>query len=826
MNAPILPPDSGLFPVAPGDSVTAWAISPVSAEYFPGEPAPSQDPQNYRFVNGFVAVGDLPCRVALRKLVATRSVSLETDWQVESLYLPGANRRVEFTQFRHRPTRLARWCRTELLPPSAGLYRFHLSTCGGVHIWVDGALVARFEPFTRNTEQLCEVVLPLKADGSEVVVLMEEMAERDTNWFFELTSLSPEPLHVRLPGAVPQRGSAVLKALADGVRPDGEFVSTGPLTLVFDGPMPEPVDIRVEIRPTSHARGTILDRTLTLPAGAARLVVAQGSELPEGVHQIHLTLSVGGAQLHRTIACAVLHDPAPRRLPSSLAERKHLALEYAADHGELRMGTALAILALGRPLDARFSTILDETLSAIEDRQDCSDFVMVPLLWAYSVYRQAFPEGLANRIEAAALGYRYWVDEPGNDVMWFWSENHVLCFHVSQLLAGGLFPDRVFASSGRTGAEQQAIATERLGLWFDAVEAEGLAEWNSAAYYPIDFIGLLALVEFAPPPLAARATALVDRLFRMIALHTLGGVPAGTMGRAYDKELRAGPLTELAPFVTVGLGEGWLNSGVAALTMFAAGRYEPPAGLAELARPAPGAAVTAHYAQGYGEAAHLALWKTANVQLSTNFRSTPGASGHQQHVMDIRFASHPFARAWINHPGEDDPWGHQRPSYWAGNGSMPRAAQFGGVGMLVYDLGDRPRLGFTHAYVASEGFDDRLMHGDWLLLRAGNGMVALRSTAGLEPVLTGAGAGREFRSSSNRVGWVAITADGSDLERFKARLDATRLHLDPEARTMRLASPDAPVLELSFADGLFVDSVRFEFPNRTSEPLVRQSQIR
>ena len=40
----------------------------------------------------------------------------------------------------------------------------------------------------------------------------------------------------------------------------------------------------------------------------------------------------------------------------------------------------------------------------------------------------------------AVLDYRYWVDEPGNDVMWFWSENHALCFHVSQLLAGAFGP--------------------------------------------------------------------------------------------------------------------------------------------------------------------------------------------------------------------------------------------------------------------------------------------------------------------------------------------------------------------------------------------------
>ncbi len=329
--------------------------------------------------------------------------------------------------------------------------------------------------------------------------------------------------------------------------------------------------------------------------------------------------------------------------------------------------------------------------------------------------------------------------------MWFWSENHVLCFHVSQYLAGRLLPRARFACSGRTGLEQEQLATERLMKWFDSVEAHGLAEWNSAAYYPIDFIGLLALEHLGDGEIKERARALLDRLFTMIALHTLGGVPAGTMGRAYDKELRAGPLTELAPFATVAFGEGWFNQGVAALTMFAAGSYAPPERLAALTSPPAGEALTAHYVQGHDEAARLVLYKTANVQLSSMMDGKPGGRGHQQHVVDLRFAGDPFARAWVNHPGEDDPWGSQRPSYWAGNGSMPRAAQHENVSLLLYDLAENPRIGFTHAYVEADAFDEIHLKNNWLILRSGKGFAALTATGRIEPVSGGPGAGIEYR---------------------------------------------------------------------------------
>ena len=112
MSAPLLT-------LSKGDSLNAWELSPVEAQYFPGEPAIAHDPQNYKYVNGFVDVGDLPCRVATWREVATRRVQLRTDWPVESLYLPGSNRRVEFSQFRHRPTRLVRWCRSWVSAPAS-----------------------------------------------------------------------------------------------------------------------------------------------------------------------------------------------------------------------------------------------------------------------------------------------------------------------------------------------------------------------------------------------------------------------------------------------------------------------------------------------------------------------------------------------------------------------------------------------------------------------------------------------------------------------------------------------------------------------------------
>ena len=75
----------------------------------------------------------------------------------------------------------------------------------------------------------------------------------------------------------------------------------------------------------------------------------------------------------------------------------------------------------------------------------------------------AFPESLKAPLEECVLNFRYWADEPGNDAMWFWSENHQILFHTCEILAGQLYPDRVFTNTGQTG-EWHREKGERMAL--------------------------------------------------------------------------------------------------------------------------------------------------------------------------------------------------------------------------------------------------------------------------------------------------------------------------------------------------------------------------
>lgn len=802
-------------PIGLGGALDIWVLSSIRERPFPGEPGLLADPQNYRFINGFVGVGDLPCRTAFRATMIGRDVPFDDRWPVSQLRLPGAGPRVDFSEFWYRPTHLSRWAATLLHTPKPIEASFRLTTNGGVRVFVDGAEAVRFEPFRRNRSESTDIRLPLGAGLNQIVVFTEDLAERDTDWFFELIRLDDAPIVARLPFDARAAEIEDIQRLAAGVRPEFGLNIDRPFALIFDKGADRDVMVRVSIGNHVHERHVVLERDLRLAAGEQRLEVCPAEAITDGMYRVVVQFQIGGAVVEKVIEGAFLSSLTPRPPLSGPTERKAEASLWFAQNGELLVGRALAMLHSGRIDLPMLRTIIERTLDFIIHREDCSDFWMVPLLWIWRDYRDRLPDDLRRTVKEVILGYRYWVDEPGNDAMWFWSENHVLCFHVAQHVAGRLFPDDIFSNSGRSGRQQEREGAEKLMRWFDSIEREGLAEWNSSAYYPIDFIGLLGLQHMAGAPLKTRATGMLDRICQMVALHTTAGVPGGSQGRAYNKELLGGPLTELVSIVRIAFGTGWLNHGVTAPPMLAASDYEPPASAMAFADPGEGQSLEARYTQGLDHTARLVVYRTRDAQLSSVVDHHTGRHGHQQHVVDVQLSGHPLARLFVNHPGEEDPSGSHRPSFWAGNGVLPRVGQLLDVSMLVFDLGD-DRIGWTHGYFGREGMDEIERFGNWLLVRSGKGVAALFAANGLHPIDNGPTAGHEVRSDGRRNAW--IVAIGKSFSELKARIGATDVRFSAEALRLDLSLPDRPTLSLSYADGLSLDGKPQPFNHFTPEP--------
>ncbi|MCB1334278.1 MAG: hypothetical protein KDK26_11655 [Roseivivax sp.] len=667
-------------------------MSAAAELLFPGAVRAMPDTVDYRFVNGWVATGDLPCREALRDLLPYRRNSCP-EGPFNDLVIGFDGRDMDFSRFCHRPTLITRGLQC-LIRGDQGLARFRVRTCGGVRLWTDGQGAAAFEPFERNRPAETEVDLALTGAPQVLTLRLEDLHERDTTCFFSLELLAGQNVQVALPegfdAAAVQDAARVLGSLrtdrvfysgAEGVRLCADHAPSSELALTVQGPAQFGRG-GLTLDPEAHGR-----RDVRLSPARADADLGPAGDLPAGCLSIAVEARVAGARLSRQLGTTVLRSGV--RLGKAWRDRQAQALGIIAGGGGFEASVALCLAARGEQPE-RMVRVIEACLGTIEERFDCSDFTILPLLRLFRDHASALPGPLRERMKSAFLGYRYWMDEPGNDVMWFWSENHVLCFHAAQLIAGGLFPDLRFAASGRTGAEQAALATARLDRWFGAVQRDGLCEWNSAAYYPIDLLGLLSLHDMAPA-FRSKARDVIDRVLVMAALHTLGGVPAGVQGRCYEKELLAGPHTELGSLMAMVLGGSFEPGYDRAAALLALSDYVPPDGMDKAAAPPEGRVLRAAYVQGHGGAGRLSLWKTSQAQLSTSRPLAPGSEGHQAQVLDVQLGCHPLARLWINHPGETRPWGERRPSLLAGNHVTPAVAQDGPDALMIYDL----RRGWT-----------------------------------------------------------------------------------------------------------------------------------
>ena len=755
-----------------GEALTRFTVSlPHNerfAEFFTGEAV--DEPMDYPFANGKGPAQESFCRRIFRRDAAQRTVSPARALPAAAVTWTGASDTVTFSGVQNVATHSQRWLRVTLHAPKAATYPFEIATCGGVRIWRDGELAVCFTPFTRNTLQTQAVDIPLQQGDNALLIHLDELFERDTIFALRMIYLGDTPLDATLPGLNSddvETLQAVLDSLPATATAQHQRLHLDCLA-----------DRTLHLRGAIHSLGNDAIATCALDFGAvesdsAGLALPLPASVEMGHYRLELTARLGDVTMSRSLSLTVQADDALPGGEGVLETRKRVALSYIAEHGVPRTGRLLAMLHVGEH-GLLAQELLISTLQRISARQDCSDFSMVPLLWIWHDFHgEHFPAVLWKRVRSAIVGYRYGYDELGNDVMWYWSENHALCFHTAQYLAGQLFPDDLFTASGRRGREQRAIASQRLHAWFDAVEQQGFVEWNSAPYYPVDYIGLFALYQLADDAtLRQRARHLIDRLMMTSALHYQTGIAAGTMGRVYEKELLASPMSELSAFGHVAWGGGHVNRKCASLPFFCLSDYVPPAESARYARLTHGA-LSAHYQCGGG---NIVAWKQPGVSLSSCVDHHTGERGHQQHLVDVQFATRPDARLWINHPGDVAPGSEARPSFWAGNGVLPRVMQADNRAMLLWQMDEHEALGWTHLHLHAEAFDEVRPVAQGYAMRAGKAFAAVLCSQPLTVI------GDGVRAEGRQVAWWLEVGEG-DFAAFCQRIQGLRIkhHADVAA---------------------------------------------
>ena len=777
----------------PGMAIRQWAMAKPVERHYPGTARPMPDTVDYRFVNGWTQTGDLPCREALQQELDRRKIS-RPDGPFEDLVLGLDGEEIDFSQFCFQPTLIVRAFRC--LIKGKGQGRFRLATCGGVRIWLEDREVAVFEPFQRNTPCETEITMDLTGQLQTLTLRLEDLHERDTTCFFSLCLLAGDGVQTALPKGFSTTEVLSAAAFMSGLRIDGIFHTDGPVHLVADVPPDKPMHLRVTHAAPFSRGGLVADPAAANPIDLLigpkdrKIPVMQAESAEGGCLSLPLEAQVGKARLYRRLGTTIL--PTGVRLVGNLAARKRQAADLIAAGRGFEPSVAALLCLRGEQQD-RVAQIAAAVLTTIEKRDDCSDFSILPLLRLWRDGRAGLSHDLEQRMRHAFLTYRYWLDEPGDDVMWFWSENHVLCFHTAQLVAGRLFPKTRFQNSGKAGEELAQTAAARLDRWFTSVLEHGLCEWNSAAYYPIDMLGLFTLYDMAPD-FRGRARHVLDRIFQMAALHTSGDVPAGTQGRCYEKELLAGPMTELGSIMAIALGHAFRPGYDRASGLFCLSEYTPPS-LQDLAVPPKGQWIEARYSQGLDHEGKLTLWKSADGQLSSVTDLKTGQKGHQAQVIDVQLSCHPMARLWINHPGELKPWGERRPSLLAGNHVMPRVAQHRDVALMIYDL-QQPwtSLKMTQIFAAPGAIGVPVSAGAWKVFAD---TVGLWCSIPLVAVSEGLYRDALWRAEGSRMAWiVAMRRPDEDAVTFAKRLKSSEAAFDAHSLCLEVRGLGSDALSL------------------------------
>jgi hypothetical protein len=755
-------------PLAAGAPVTYWQVGATDEARYdvPDQPMKGEmDPFFFLTKHKNFIPHEYPCRTTFGVERRNQRPRITREFALDRFWLPFGSPRVDLSGFWFRPTVIGTWARTVIMAKTAGPATIRLGTCGGAILFANGAEIGWMSDYVRNLEAKRDFTLELAEGANEISIWFDDLAERDARYFFQFDYVSGPEAEQALPVPVSSQIAAEFEAALDTMHFEKPVYRSGEVALVTASPVSADADVAITIAGDFMSREESVKLSLNLAADQTRLALGDTAELPADFRHFHVDMSKDGFTASRVFGIEICPAERQGTAPSDLAGRIGEALDEISEYGEPDNVTALARLGSGR-YGAKTDEMIRATLPTIEDCHDCADFALVPLLWCRTAYGQHIAPEVVAEIDRTILSYRYWMDEPGNDVQWYFSENHALLFHTAAYLAGALLPDATFVRSGRQGHEQSDVGLARVRAWLDHFEKWEMAEFNSAPYFPIDLKGLTALYALAPHlDVRNRAGAAIKRLAAIVARSAHHGIMTGAQGRSYEHTLRAAGSLELSGIARLIWGTGNFGRRVHALPQMAIclrdHGLEIPAQLAAVADWRGNGAQEWCFAQGQDRMARLYHYKTESYAMGTAAHYRWNEWGYQETVLQLRLGTNPDAQIWINHPGETIHSGYGRPSYWGGSGSLPRLGHYRGLAVLEFQCAPE-QPDFTHAWFPRQMFDMSEILGNTAVATSGSGMVLLKGGSDFELVAEGPTAGNELRQNGHKTLWIVRLGETAD----------------------------------------------------------------
>jgi len=192
---------------------------------------------------------------------------------------------------------------------------------------------------------------------------------------------------------------------------------------------------------------------------------------------------------------------------------------------------------------------LDGTLSYIKAEYDCSDFRLVNLIRILYEFNDSIPTTYKSKIEDVLMNFRYWMDEPGENSMCYWSENHQILFASAEYLIGQKYPNEIFHNSGLTGEQHYEKARQRILDWLQMRWDYGFTEFYSNVYYKEDIGAIINLIDYAEDEeIVKKSKIIMDLLFYDVAAQNCDKLFVSTSGRAYESHRKKGSMSSITNY--------------------------------------------------------------------------------------------------------------------------------------------------------------------------------------------------------------------------------------------------------------------------------------
>lgn len=684
-------------------------------------------------------------------------------------YAPFGNIAQEESGFYYTPTYLRTYSYAIIKAEKEDTIEFELTTCGGLTLWVNDELIKDFIPFTRNMVKSTTIPVKLRKGENKFVICLDDLAERDTDYYFRLRRLGEAPLTILIPVSEETRTERILEMekMLDNICFEKEAYISEPLKLRMCNFNSTPIDFRLTITPGEFIEKMennwklIQRRNYQLEPDQQIVTLMHSDEIHPGYYYFTVEIEVDGIVLKRKIGTQLVRKEFLGYHEEKLEDRKRHALETVIQYGVNNVYKSAALFKLGRDYKWAEEIILEE-LEGVRKRKDCCDFHYIIILYIYRAFQELLSEELKQEIEEVMLNFRYWIDEPGDDVMWFFSENHALLFHICQYLAGQNLPEQVFTNSNRLGRDVEKRGAELLDEWFDEFFKEFITEWNSNAYIPVDVIGIATLYNLEEPGsnFHNKAKKALDMIFYALSINEHKGAVMTSFGRSYEKELKGNYNAGTTGLLYVAYNAGYLNRSVIGYISIALGEYEAPQEYKKYMKLSGNQQLIHQNTQGFEQHVNLYLYKNAEVLLSTAVGFKPYQPGYQEHIVQATIDE--TAQVFINHPGESHAYGSGRPNFWAGNGVLPLAVQYKNVSILKYKIGETYRIDYTHAYIPLIEFERYIGEKNIIVLEKDGAYIGVYAKNGLSIQEKGPCQYKEFISPGRENIWIIKVVKSCD----------------------------------------------------------------